>query len=292
MIFFPGCKVNIGLDVLRRRADGFHDIETLMLPVTGLCDILEIVPSAGSGAELSVSGIAVDCPPDRNLCMRAYGLMRGRFGIGGVRMHLHKVVPFGAGLGGGSSDAASVIKGLGKVFSLGLDMKTMEGLAAELGSDAAFFVRNEPRMAAGRGEILTPHPAGLGGKLIVIVKPDIQVSTAEAYAGITPRTPETPLKERLSAGIATWKDTVVNAFEPSVFARHPELAQIKESLYNEGALYASMSGSGSAVYGIFEGGDAPRPDYATAPEDPRAVRIRGLLEKRFGKLFVYQQVID
>ncbi len=272
MIFFPNCKVNIGLDVLGRRADGFHDIETLMVPVAGLCDILEIVPADSDGAVFGQSGIAVDCPAEKNLCIEAYELMRERYGIGGVRMHLHKIIPFGAGLGGGSSDAAFVIKGLDKVFSLGLDEETMEALAAELGSDAAFFISNSPHMAAGRGEVLTSSPVNLGGKHIIIVKPDIHVSTAEAYVGITPAVPEVPLAERLAADIATWRDTVANAFEPAVFARHPLLAEIKELLYNEGAVYASMSGSGSAVYGIF---------------DDLRDRLRG----RFEGMFIYEQVI-
>ena len=272
MIFFPNCKVNIGLDVLRRRADGFHDIETLMLPVTGLCDILEIVPTGGSGADFSQSGIAVDCPPEKNLCVRAYGLMRDRYGIGGVRIHLHKIVPFGAGLGGGSADAAFVIKGLDKVFSLGLDDKTMEGLAAELGSDTAFFIRNTPQMAAGRGEILTPYPIDLGGKHIVIVKPNIFVSTAEAYSKIMPLVPELPLGERLAADISTWGNTVANDFESVVFPQYRLLAEIKETLYKEGAIYASMSGSGSAVYGIFED-------------------LRDGLHERFKGMFVYEQML-
>lgn len=273
MIFFPNCKVNIGLDVLGRRADGFHDIETLMMPVMGLCDILEIVPADIPGAEFGRSGIAVDCPPEKDLCMSAYVLMRKKFGIGGVRMHLHKIIPFGAGLGGGSSDAAFVIKGLNKVFSLGLDMETMEGLAAELGSDAAFFVRNEPQIATGRGEMLAPYPVDFHGKSIVIVKPDIHISTAEAYAGITPSIPPVSLHERLAADIITWRETVTNAFEPASFARHPELGRIKAVLYEEGALYASMSGSGSAIYGIFEGD-------------------RDGLRERFNGMFFYRQVID
>ncbi len=272
MIFFPSCKVNIGLDVLRRRADGFHDIETLMVPVAGLCDILEIVPAGGEGVEFGQSGIAVDCVPERNLCVKAYELMRRRFGIGGVGMHLHKVVPFGAGLGGGSADAAFVIKGIDKVFSLGLDGETMEGLAAELGSDTAFFVRNAPQIATGRGEVLTPFPVDLSGRYIVIVKPDVSISTAGAYAEIAPAVPEVPLSERLAADITTWRDTVANAFEPAVFAWHPLLAEIKELLYKEGAVYASMSGSGSAVYGIFD--DVPD-------------GLRG----RFGGVFVYEQML-
>ena len=291
MIFFPNCKINIGLDVLRRRTDGFHDIETLMLPVTELCDILEVVPAQGRGADFSQSGLAVDCPPETNLVIRAYGLMARRYGIGGARIHLHKIIPSGAGLGGGSSDAASTIKGLNKVFGLELGTEEMEALAAELGSDTPFFIRNEPQLARGRGEILTPYPSAIAGYRLVVVKPDIHISTAEAYAGVTPRTPSAPLSERLAGGPGAWKDVVENAFEASVFARHPQLQRIKGALYGHGAVYASMSGSGSAVYGVFEGGDVPAERYTTTERDEKTSRIAMSLKEEFGDPFVFQQVI-
>lgn len=273
MIFFPNCKINIGLDILSRRTDGFHEIETGMYPVSGLCDILEIVPARVAGAEFSQSGIILDSPPENNLCIRAYEMMERQFAVGGVKIHLHKVIPAGAGLGGGSSDAAFTLKALNKIFSLALDNAAMERLAAGLGSDTAFFIRNEPQLASGRGEILTPCTIGLSGKRIVIVKPDIHISTAEAYAGVAPHTPAKPLAERIAEG--RWKENVANAFEPSLFARYPELALIKRSLYDCGAEYASLSGSGSAVYGIFGGGG----------------KVIAGLKKKFDGMFVYQQLI-
>lgn len=250
MLFFPNCKINIGLDVLSRRRDGFHDISTVMMPVRGLCDVLEIVPSGKLSLEFTQSGGAAG-PLDENLCVRAWNLMAERYGLPGACIHLHKIIPTGAGLGGGSSDAAFTLKGLNKIFSLGLTDRELESIAAELGSDTAFFIRNETCLASGRGEILEPYMLDLSGLRLVIVKPDISVSTAEAYAGITPHIPATPLAERISAGIREWRGTVTNAFEPHIFARHPEIGRVKQRLFDGGAVYASMSGSGSAVYGFF-----------------------------------------
>lgn len=283
MVLFPHCKINIGLDILDRRADGYHDIETVMLPVKGLCDILEIVrpdesiESAGdksvcSGIDFTSSGLAVDCPSDKNICVKAYNIMAERYGIGSVRMHLHKAIPFGAGLGGGSSDAAFVIKGLNGLFGLGLDDAAMRSLAAETGSDTAFFIGDVAQIAGGRGEILSPVSLPLSGKTLVIVKPPVGISTAEAYSGVKPQPPAIPLTQRISAGISSWRETIRNDFEGHIFAAHPELAAIKERLHSLGAVYASMSGSGSAIYGIF--GD-------TLPE----------ASGNFPGMFVHQEVI-
>ena len=273
MVLFPYCKINIGLDILYRRADGFHEIETAMFPVHGLCDIVEMVKQEGLGIEFTTSGLAVDCPADKNLCVKAYKLMASRFGIGGVRMHLHKIIPFGAGLGGGSADAAFTIRGLNQLFGLGLDTAAMESLAAELGSDTAFFIRDTPQLAQGRGEKLTPLAMSLSGKTLVIVKPSgINISTAEAYSGVHPLTQNLQLAERLAGGIATWKDCIVNGFEENIFEAHPELADIKGKLYSLGAIYASMSGSGSALYGIFDG------------QHPH-------MSSEFPNAFVYQEII-
>ncbi len=271
MVLFPNCKINIGLDILRRRGDGFHEIESVMMPVGGLCDILEVVESGGE-MEFTSSGLAVDCPAEKNICVRAYRLMAERYGIGGVRMHLHKVVPFGAGLGGGSADAAFAIKGLNELFGLGLDTPALEALAAELGSDTAFFIRDTPQLAQGRGEKLSPASLALSGKTLVIVKPPVGVSTAEAYAGVKPYVPAIPLADRLAGDISSWRDSITNGFEPHIFAAHPELAAIKDKLYSLGAAYASMSGSGSAMYGIFE---APLPQAAA----------------EFPGMFVHQEII-
>jgi 4-diphosphocytidyl-2-C-methyl-D-erythritol kinase len=243
MLLFPNAKINIGLDVLRRREDGFHDIRTLMVPVEGLCDVLEI-SRVGNDFVFVQTGAPVDCAPEDNLCMRACRLMQREYGIGGAKIHLHKIIPSGAGLGGGSADAALVIKGLNTLFGLRLDDEVLEKLAATLGSDTPFFIRNRPAVATGRGEILTPAENPFAGKHIIIVKPDIHISTREAYSGVVPREPEVPLRE--------------NAFEAHLFAAHPLLARIKQALVDHGAIYASMSGSGSAIYGVF---DAPPPSF-------------------------------
>lgn len=251
MVLFPYCKINIGLDILARRTDGFHEIETAMFPVRGLCDILEIV-KADRGVGFSSSGLAINCPPEKNICVKAYELMADRYAIGGARIHLHKVIPFGAGLGGGSADAAFVIKGLNELYGLGLDTAEMERLAAETGSDTAFFISGTPQIARGRGEKLSPAHIDLSGKTLVIVKPPIAVSTAEAYAGVVPHIPPIGLAERLTADISQWRGLITNDFERHIFAARPELPAIKDKLYASGAVYAAMSGSGSAIYGLFD----------------------------------------
>jgi 4-diphosphocytidyl-2-C-methyl-D-erythritol kinase len=253
MITFPNCKINLGLRIFRRRADGYHDIETVMVPVRGLCDALEILRSETAGCTFSSSGLEIDGPVEKNLCVKAYALMRECYGVGGVKMHLHKHIPFGAGLGGGSADAAFTLKMLNELFELSLSTGEIQALAAELGSDTAFFVENRPALATGRGEVLSPIALDLSGYHLYIVKPLFGVSTAEAYAGITLSESGEPLIDLLSGDIRTWKETLTNDFEATVFPRHPELAAIKQRLYERGALYAAMSGSGSAVFGIFEG---------------------------------------
>lgn len=292
MILFPFGKINIGLSVKTKRPDGYHEIETLMAPVSGLTDILEIVPwdgraypgmehdfptvagREGQSAVFTSSGIPVDGPAGENLCLRAYEAMAEEFPkVGSVRMHLHKIIPMGAGLGGGSSDAAFAIKGLDRVFGLGLGPEEMERIAAGLGSDVPYFIKGTAQLATGRGEILSPADVpALAGKRIVVVAPGLKISTAEAYAGITPRQPERPLAELLGGEIGGWREAVSNDFERHIFERYPLLSQIKEELYAAGALYASMSGSGSALYAIFGAETAVRPE-------------------RFAGSFVHQQVM-
>lgn len=245
------CKINLGLDVLRRRADGYHDLETVMYPVRGLCDELEIEPVAGREALFAVRGLTIDCPPEDNLCLKAWRRMRDCYGIGGVRITLDKRVPFGAGLGGGSSDATAVVRAIDRLFGLHLHEEELIGHAAALGSDTAFFVRSAPQLCTGRGEVMRPCAVDLAGYTLVLVKPDAGVSTREAYAGVRPAVPAVPLIERLAQPVERWQGSVKNDFEPSVFAAHPVIGRIKERLLAEGAVYASMSGSGSAVYGLF-----------------------------------------
>jgi len=254
MITFPHCKINIGLDIVARRPDGYHDIDTLMYPVRGLYDSLEIVPDPTlAEPELTVGGNAPDCAPQDNIVYKAWKLLDDRFRIGGCRIYLRKAVPFGAGLGGGSADGAFALRMLDALYDLRLGGAALAEAASRLGSDVPFFIQDAPRMCSGRGEVMAPSPVDLSGYTVAIVKPDIFVSTAEAYAGTTPRRPRTPLAERLSLPVGQWRGTMDNAFEETVFARHPQLAAVKAALYDAGAEYASMSGSGSALYGLFRG---------------------------------------
>lgn len=246
------CKINLGLDILCRRADGYHEIETVMLPVRGLYDELELDRTPERGARFESRGLAIDCPPEANLCLRAARLMHERYGVDGIRILLDKRVPFGAGLGGGSSDATAVVLAIDRLFELRLPEAELIDCAAALGSDTAFFVRNTPQLCTGRGERMEPVDLRLEGLWIVLVKPETHISTREAYAGVQPHRPQHPLRERLAQGIDRWQTTVRNAFEPHLFAAHPELAAIKERLLAAGARYAAMSGSGSTIYGLFD----------------------------------------
>ena len=246
------CKINIGLDVLRKREDGYHDLSTVMVPVEGLYDVVEVVPAGGEENEFHSLGLVVDCPAEQNLCIKAARLMQQRYDVGKVSITLDKRVPFGAGLGGGSSDATAVLVAMNEIFSLSLDEPTLIALAAELGSDTAFFVRNSPQLCEGRGEIMTPVDLNLKGLWLVLVKPDEGVSTREAYAGVKPAVPARSLVERLADPITQWQGSVKNDFEASVFAAHPVIADVKQQLLEAGAVYASMSGSGSTVFGLFD----------------------------------------
>lgn len=251
MITFPSCKINLGLQVVSKRDDGYHEIRSLMYPVHGMSDAIEILATGGDGCVFSGSGLIVDCPDSDNLCVKAYNLMQERYGLGGVKIHLHKRVPFGAGLGGGSSDAAAVIKMLNTMFGIGLSVAEMEQLAGELGSDTVFFITEKPAYVSGRGEVLESVNISLSGYYIVIAKPPISVSTREAYAGIVPKSPTRAILDILSQPIGEWRDLLENDFEKSVASKIPEIAQLKDTFYAEGAVYASMSGSGSAVFGMF-----------------------------------------
>ncbi|MEG1612066.1 MAG: 4-(cytidine 5'-diphospho)-2-C-methyl-D-erythritol kinase [Alistipes sp.] len=251
MIRKANCKINIGLDVLRQRDDGYHELATVMVPVAGLFDEVEVTRAAE--VSFRVVGMVIDCPVQENLCLRAVRLMQSRYNVGGVCVTLLKRVPFGAGLGGGSSDATAVIMAMNELFELHLPESELIACAATLGSDTAFFVRNTPQFCTGRGEVMTPFALHLSGRTLVLVKPAEGVSTREAYAGVVPHVPIIPLCERLQQPLSTWQQSVKNDFEPSVFAAHPRIRTLKESLQRAGAIYASMSGSGSTLYGIFDG---------------------------------------
>lgn len=246
------CKINLGLDVLRRREDGYHDLSTIMLPVKGLYDVVSVLRREDDKIEFKGVGMQVDCPAESNICVKAARLMQERYGVNGVDITLDKRVPFGAGLGGGSADGTAVIVAINEIFGLSLAEDELIALAAELGSDTAFFVRNTPQLCEGRGEIMTPVALNLEGLWLVIIKPDESVSTREAYAGVSPAIPSTPLTERIKQPTKEWQRLIKNDFEPSVFASHPRLKTIKQELLDSGAIYASMSGSGSAMFGLFD----------------------------------------
>lgn len=244
------CKINIGLDVLRKRADGFHDLSTVMYPVRELYDIITIERS--KELQFSQCGIAIDCPIEKNLCIKAFRLMQSRYNIGNISITLDKRVPFGAGLGGGSSDATAVILAVNSLFELNLSEKELIDIAAQIGSDTAFFVRNTAQHCSGRGEIMEPIALPLEGVWLAVVKPEEGISTVEAYSGVKPSEVERDLTARLKEPIELWQGMVKNDFENHIFAAHPKIAQLKVSLIEAGAIYASMSGSGSALFALFK----------------------------------------
>ena len=251
MITFPNAKINIGLNITARRPDGYHNIETLFYPIA-LCDVLEIILSHSADTSLSITGIEVDGDKEQNLVIKAYRLLQSQYELPAVDIHLHKVIPFGAGLGGGSSDAAYTLRMLRDLFTLPLSDDDLAANASRLGADCPFFIYNKPLIATGIGDQFASVDFTLRGKHIVLVKPSISIPTAQAYAHVTPHMPEIELRERVTADITQWRNNVVNDFEKSVFPAHPRIAAIKQQLYDLGAEYASMSGSGSSVFGIFD----------------------------------------
>lgn len=255
MIVYPNAKINIGLNVVEKRPDGYHNLETVFYPIN-LQDAIEIKEIEGEvpaeGYRLKVTGTVFDGSPEDNLVVRAYKLLKQDFDLPPVSIVLYKHIPTGAGLGGGSADAAFTIKTLNERFQLGLTVEQMEEYSARLGADCPFFIQNKPVFATGIGNIFHPVELDLKYKQLVLVKPDIFVSTKDAYAKVEVRRPERSLPELLAQPIEKWKDTIVNDFEPSVFSKFPEIAAIKDKMYDLGALYASMSGSGSSVFGIFD----------------------------------------
>ncbi|MFI3306840.1 MAG: 4-(cytidine 5'-diphospho)-2-C-methyl-D-erythritol kinase [Rikenellaceae bacterium] len=257
MILRANCKINIGLDVLRRRADGYHDLDTVMIPLHDLYDEVGVEPLIGSqDVRFEGVGMKIDCAPEQNLCVRAARLVQSRYSTDGVAIRLEKRVPFGAGLGGGSADATAVIVAMNELFSLKLNESELIELASQIGSDTAFFVRNTPQLCRGRGEKMTPISLDLNGLSIVVIKPEgVNISTREAYAGVSPHQPEQALSDLLREPIESWQGRVKNDFEAHILEAHPLLAQIKDALIDAGAIYAAMSGSGSTMYGLFRGVD-------------------------------------
>lgn len=292
MITYPNVKVNLGLSVLRKRSDGYHDLETLFVPCLDICDTLEIIPgddfsrTSASLFERYSGDPEVPVPPDdrffirqgiredgklmitiarkegvdweplEDLTARAYGLLDADFDLPPVKIFLEKTAPVGAGLGGGSADAAFALRMLSELFALGLDEAALAAYAARLGSDCAFFIYNRPMIGTGRGEVLEPYGIDLSQyELRVTVPAGVSVSTADAYRGIVPREAAAccapSLREALARPAAEWRSCLVNDFEATVFAKYPAIAEAKQALYDAGAIYASMSGSGSAVFGLF-----------------------------------------
>ena len=265
MITFPNIKINLGLSITEERPDGYHNLETVFYPVA-LEDALEIRtnPEAQQKFSLHQHGMEIACNPENNLVVKAYLLLDKEFHLPPVEIHLYKHIPSGAGLGGGSSDAAFMLKLLNEHYNLQLSDNQLEDYAATLGADCAFFIKNTPTYAEGIGNIFSPIELSLKGYRIMIVKPDVFVSTREAFANIRPHRPEYPVREVIRRPVAEWKDTLINDFEASVFPQYPVIGEIKEELYHQGAIYASMSGSGSSVFGLFAAGTTlPEIDWGT-----------------------------
>jgi 4-diphosphocytidyl-2-C-methyl-D-erythritol kinase len=269
MIVFPNCKINLGLRMLRKRSDGFHDLETIFYPLP-VKDVLEIIVAKNTqhstpdsyrdNVQFSNTGSLIKAKAENNLCIKAYQLIKNDFPeLPAVDMHLHKAIPIGAGLGGGSSDGAFTLRLLNKKFDLGLSTERLADYALQLGSDCPFFIINKPCAATGRGEIFEPITLDFFAYKIIVVNPGIHVSTSWAFSqlDLSDRL-ERPdsIKKIIQQSIETWKENLKNDFEEPVFNKYPELKQIKDQLYNDGAVYAAMSGSGSTVYGIFKKEDA------------------------------------
>ena len=254
MITFPNAKINLGLNIVEKRPDGYHNLETIFYPIN-LQDALEVTRRENNDKEytLHISGSPLEGEPEDNLVVKAYKLLKKDYpGLLPVDIHMYKHIPAGAGLGGGSSDAACMTKLLNDKFSLGLSTERMEEYAVKLGADCAFFIRNKPVFATGIGNLFEPVELSLKGYHIILIKPDIFVSTRDAFAEIKPVRPAVSLKEIVKQPMETWKHSMKNDFEDSVFKKFPEIAAIKDELYDLGAVYAAMSGSGSSVYGIFK----------------------------------------
>lgn len=254
MICFPSCKINLGLRITQKRADGFHALETVFFPIS-IKDALEIIIEPDANAApitFTSSGLAINGDPSDNLCFKAYELLKKDYPtIPNIKMHLHKQIPMGAGLGGGSSDGAFTLVALNQLFDLQITEDKLMQYALTLGSDCPFFILNSPAYATSRGEILKPINVNLDGYTIVIVNPGIAISTKLAFSLITPKVPDSNLEVIICESVSTWKDNLINDFEEPIFNSFPELANIKETLYQKGAVYASMTGTGSTVYGIF-----------------------------------------
>jgi 4-diphosphocytidyl-2-C-methyl-D-erythritol kinase len=259
MIYLPSCKINLGLHILRRREDGYHEIETGMLEIP-FRDVLELVPAE----DFSFTSSGLQIPGEGNSCIAAFELLKKEHRLPNVSMHLHKIVPMGGGLGGGSSDSSFVLKALNEMFKLELSVEQLEVYAAQLGSDNPFFIRGGFQLAKGRGEVLTPVHVQLPEWQICIVNLGIHVPTKDAFSNVVPRMDRPSLENILHLPVEEWKEQLVNDFEESVFVLHPQLKAVKADLYAAGAVYAAMSGSGSTLFGLFK----KRPEQVSWQHQP------------------------
>ena len=249
MVAFPPSKINLGLNVLSKRKDGFHDLETCFYPVPWT-DIIEVIPA--NEFSFTSSGNVIPGKIEENLCVKAYDLLKRDFDISPVKIHLHKIVPVGAGLGGGSSDAAYTLRLINQVLNLQLPNEKLKGYASQVGSDCSFFIQDHAMLGIGKGEIIEQIEVNLKGYWIVVVKPAIHISTRQAYTDVIPKIPAIKIKEIVQQPMNTWGGLLKNDFEESIFRKHGEIKEIKKQFELQGALYTSMSGSGSAVYALFE----------------------------------------
>lgn len=258
MISFPLCKINIGLNIHYKRDDNYHEITSVMYPIP-LNDVLEVV--AANEFNFTHSGMTIPGSIENNLCVKAYHLMVEKYSIPPVHIHLYKNIPMGGGLGGGSADATETLKLLNLEFDLNLGNDDLKKLAAQIGSDCAFFVENKPQFATGRGEELNMIDLNLKDRFLVLINDGTHVSTQMAYENVTPKVPAEELKNLIDLPIKEWKGRIMNQFEESVFTAYPHLEGLKKKLYDIGANYASMSGSGATIYGIFK--DKPQLEKLT-----------------------------
>lgn len=260
MILFPPCKINLGLRILFKREDGYHELETMLFQLP-ILDVLEV--NISSSFSFQTSGLSISGNESDNLCVKAFRLVQEKYKIPNVSIHLHKNIPMGGGLGGGSSDATYVLLALNEIFQLKLSDSDLQQLAAQLGSDCALFVKTTPQIGRGRGEILEEIPFSLSGYWLKVVNVGVFVSTQEAFSNIEFVESNTTIQEILSQPMESWKENLINDFERTVFKHHPVLQEVKDKLYQEGAIYASMSGSGSTLYGIY----AEKPERSFQEDD-------------------------
>lgn len=270
MIVFPNAKINLGLNIVEKRSDGYHNIETLFYPI-GLSDVLEVIPNGVGKFDFSQSGIDLPAKAGDNLVEKAIKLLSGKGMLPNLMVHLHKVIPFGAGLGGGSSDASFALKCINQLSNLNLSDDELKRLSVRIGADCPFFIDNKPSLATGIGDVLTPCEIDLSGYFLVLIKPNVFVPTPEAYKYVVPNIPWESISQIIKSPVESWKDRLINDFESSVFKSYPEIGNVKEKLYYQGAIYASMSGSGASVFGLFKD-----------PVD---------LEEEFSDSFLYTQVL-